>query len=105
MIKAEILPKNGFVAVKHIAKYARVKSMSAVMLGNVKIDGPKAIGNLTGEFETDMSWDDMEIPDAIKSKFRTARYEDGQFEDAKTRLPLAQAKALVAFGDSFYYLP
>lgn len=103
-LKAEIKPKDGRLIVKHIAKYARTKSMGAVMLGNVTL-GNKIIGNLTGEYEADMSWNDIEIPKAIKSRFRTARYEDESFVDSKTKQPVRQAKALVALGETFYYLP
>jgi hypothetical protein len=103
VIKAEILPKAERIDVKHIRKHARTKSMAVVMLGNVTM-GKKAIGNLTGEFEDKITWEGIELPTSIKSKFRTARYEDGFF-DAETKVKVTRAQALVAVGNTFYYLP
>lgn len=104
MIKAEVTPKNGHVEVKHIKKYARPKIKGAVMLGAVTL-GRKAIGNLTGEYDEFLSWDDIEIPQSIKAKFRSARYDDERWVDAQTDKPVTRASALVAFADCFYYLP
>lgn len=103
MIKAEIRPKAERIDVRHLTKYARTKSMAAVMLGNVTL-GEKAVGTLTGEYEDAITWDSLELPEAIKSKFRTARY-DGVFIDTKTRAKIVRAQAMVAVGTEFYYLP
>lgn len=103
MIKAEVLPKSERVEVRHLTKYARTKSMAAVMLGNVTL-GKKAIGTLTGEYEDGITWEGLEIPEAIKSRFRTARYEDGFF-DTVTKTKVTRAQAMVMVGNSFYYLP
>lgn len=103
MIKAEVTPSTDSVKVRHLTKYARTKSMAAVMLGNVTL-GKKAIGNLTGEFEDAITWEGLELPEAIKSRFRTAKYEDGFF-DVKTSQPVKKAKALVAVENNLFYLP
>ena len=104
MIKAEIVPSPTGVIVKHIAKYARSKSMAAVMLGNVTL-GSKAIGNLTGEYADGITWEGIELPEAIKSKFRTARYVDDAFIDSRSKNKITRAKAVVILGESVYYMP
>ena len=104
MIKAEIVPQGKRVNVRHLTKYARTKSRAAVMLGNVTL-GKKAIGNLTGEYDDAMTWEGLEIPEAIKSRFRTARYSSEGYFDTKTHKPLTQAQAVVVLGSNLYYLP
>lgn len=105
MIKAEVSPNitDKRIDVRHIKKHARTKSMAAVMMGNVTL-GKKAIGTLTGEYEDAITWEALELPESIKTRFRTARY-DGKFIDAKTGLAVRKAQAVVCLGESFYYLP
>lgn len=104
MIKATILPTDSGLKIRHMKKHARTKVVSAAMLGNVRMGTKSAMGNLTGEFAEALTWEDIELPETIKSKFRTARYEDG-FYDVETKNQITHAKAMVAFGDSFYYMP
>jgi len=92
------------IDVRHLRKYARTRPMAAVMLGNVSM-GETTVGNLTGEYETEVTWDGIEIPESIKTRFRTARYDGKKWTDAKTKKPISQAQALVALGTKYYYLP
>jgi len=104
MIKAEVIPSDKRINVRHLTKYARTQSRAAVMLGNVTLT-TKAVGNLTGEYEDEITWDSLELPEAIKSRFRTARYSSKGWFDSKTKKPLTQAQAMVVLGNSHYYLP
>lgn len=110
MIKATILPTDSGIKIRHMKKHARTKIVSAVMLGHVTM-GKSAVGNLTGEFAEAITWEGIELPEAIKSKFRTARYDDGAFEsesgfyDAETLDKVTRARAMVAVENNFYYMP
>lgn len=122
IVKAEIQPNLSIdmLDVKHIKKHARTKSMAAVMMGNVTL-GKKAIGNLTGEYADGITWEGIELPETIKSRFRPARYEDGFYDSeiynsikndtVKGETPdyseakVTRAQALVGIGTNFYYLP
>lgn len=109
-LKAEIHPSDNLiklgesrcVSIRHMKKHARVRHIAAAMLSNVEITPVKARGNLTGEFEDAISWDSLEIPEAIKSKFRKMNVN---FQDAKTKKPVTKAKVLVAIGKDYFYLP
>jgi hypothetical protein len=66
-----------------------------------------AVGEVVGEFETQHSLEESEIPKSVKDRLRKVTYyfQEGYFRDFETHEEVTATKALYAVGRDFFYLP